>query len=404
MFSVLATAPWLTAARVRRLAVVFAVFAVLLWAADGIRHAGPGLVSADGDQLGRDFINYWAGAHLAADGHAAQVYDLDRFAAFERSQTAPNAHLKWYAYPPVTLLLTLPLAPTGFVAGLLLWLGAGGLLVAALLKRDLGWRWSLVAAFTAPAALMNAVSGQNGAYSAALLAGGILALERRPWLAGLLFGALCFKPHLALLLPVALIAGGYWRTLLAAALSALALTGASFAAFGADTWSGFLHNAPINVHVLEHGLGFWERMPTPFAAVRLAGGSNALAYAVQGASALAAAVITARVWRSAAPMRVRGAVLVLAGFAATPYAWDYDLVASLFAAAWLAAEARRTGFAPYEKFALFLLVALPLVTLMIQRLLPLNIGCLILWGGLAVAARRAAKSSTLPLGTAIAPC
>lgn len=404
MLSVLATASWLTAARVRRLAVVFGVFAVLLWAADSIRHTSHGLVNAEGDQLGRDFVNYWAGAHLAAEGRAAQVYDLQHFVVFERAHTAANAHLKWYSYPPTTILLSLPLALTAFVPGLLLWLAAGGLILAAMLRRALGWGWGLVAAFTTPAALMNAVSGQNGAYSAALLAGGILALERRPWLAGMLFGTLCFKPHLALLVPVALIAGGYWRALLAGAVSALVLTGASYLAFGAASWSGFLHNAPINVHVLEHGLGFWERMPTPFSAVRLAGGSLSLAYAAQAASALGAAVLTALAWRSRAPLRVRGAVLILAGFLATPYAWDYDLVVSIFAVVWLAAEARERGFMPYEKVTLLLLAALPLAALLVQRALPLNIGCLILWASLLIAARRAREPAAMPLGSITAPC
>jgi hypothetical protein len=45
-------------------------------------------------------------------------------------------------------------------------------------------------------------------------------LERRPYLAGSLFGLMIFKPQLGLLLPVALIAGRQWRVFAAAAATA----------------------------------------------------------------------------------------------------------------------------------------------------------------------------------------
>src|ERR1700679_3751882 len=99
--ALISKADWLSAERVRRFALVFAAFALLLLGADAWMHTRAGLTDADGIQLGRDFVNYWSGAKLAASGHASTVYDLDGFAAFERLQTAPNAALKWYSYPPV---------------------------------------------------------------------------------------------------------------------------------------------------------------------------------------------------------------------------------------------------------------------------------------------------------------
>ena len=52
--------------------------------------------------------------------------------------------------------------------------------------------------------------------------GGLLLLDRRPVLAGILFGALCYKPHFGMLIPVALAASGRWRAFGAAAASAAA--------------------------------------------------------------------------------------------------------------------------------------------------------------------------------------
>ncbi|MGZ5921217.1 MAG: glycosyltransferase family 87 protein, partial [Rhizomicrobium sp.] len=356
-------ANWLSPDRVRRFAVVFAAVVMLLLAGDAWLHTRAGVTDADGIQLGRDFINYWSGAQLAAHGHAGQVYDLRGFVAFERAHTAANAALKWYSYPPVALLLSLPLALTGFVPGLILWLAAGYGLNAVLLSRSLDRRWAALTAFATPAALMNALSGQNGAFSASLFAGGILLLPRRPWLAGALLGLLCFKPHLALLVPLALTAGGQGRALGGFVLSVLALCGASALLFGLHIWTAFLDNVPINVWVLQTGTGFWPRMPTPFAAAMQLGGGLTTAYSAQALSAIGAAAIALMVWRGPAPVRVKGAVLVLATFLATPYAWDYDLVAVSFAVAWLVAEARETGFRPFEKFALALAIALPLLTM-----------------------------------------
>lgn len=397
-------ADWLTSERVRRIAVIFAVIAALLLAGDFWMRTRAGVADVDGDQIGRDFVNYWSGAKLAAQGIAAKAYDLDFFVAFQRAHTVPNGTLRWYGYPPVMMLLSLPLALTGFITGLILWWLAGYALIAALLARDIGWRWGLLAAFATPAALMNTLSGQNGCFSAGLMAGGVLLLKRRPWLAGALFGALCFKPHLAVLVPVALAAGGYWRSFIAAGLSAVALCGASALLLGTDAWGGFARNAPINVHLLETMTGFWPRMPTPFVAIMTLGGGTTAAYALQIASGIAAALITAFVWRSPASMRVKGAALIVATFLTTPYAWDYDLISITIAVGWLIVEARENSFAPYEKIAMGVAIALPLLTMPLLATIQVQTGFLMLWPLLLTTARRAWMLRAQPLEARGAAC
>jgi hypothetical protein len=66
---------------------------------------------------------------------------------------------------------------------------------------------------------------------------GTLWIDRRPILAGFCFGALCYKPHFALLVPVALLAGQHWRALAASLGSAAALCGLSLVVFGWQTWT-----------------------------------------------------------------------------------------------------------------------------------------------------------------------
>ena len=61
-----------------------------------------------------------------------------------------------------------------------------------------------------PGTYQNFIHGQNGFLSAAILGGGLLCLNRFPFIAGFIFGFLTYKPHLAILVPVVLAAGKHW--------------------------------------------------------------------------------------------------------------------------------------------------------------------------------------------------
>jgi alpha-1,2-mannosyltransferase len=198
------------------------------------------------------------------------------------------------------------------------------------------------------------------------------------------------------LVPVALAAGGHWRAFLAAAATALALTAVSALLFGAPTWTAFLHNAPINARLMEHGVNFWHRMPTVFSAARLMGAGIAASYGAQIVSALGAALLVALVWRTDASLPLRGAVLVFATFLATPYAWDYDLVWLTLAVTWVAMEAVRDGFRPWEKIAIACAVVMPLISLPLAAASHIQIGPLMLWLLLLLTVRRALQPSPHP--------
>lgn len=385
----LAEAAWLDAPRLRRIGLVLAILGLAAIGADTWLHTRAGLADLDGNQLGRDFLNYWSGAHLAAEGRANRVFDLWAFWHYEQAHAVPGGQFRWYSYPPAMLLLTLPLAALGYVAALIAWSLAGPLLNAALLRHDLGWRDAVLAMLATPAALLNLVSGQNGQFTAALFAGGLMLLDRRPAAAGALLGLLCCKPQLALLVPVALTASGRWRAFLAAGGSALAVCALSYALFGAESWHGFLRNMPLNFQTLENGVGLWPRMPTPYAAVRLLGGGNSAAWAAQAISALAAVTVTALAWRASAPRAVQNALLVLATFCVSPYAWDYDMVVVTFAVAWLIREGRSHGFLPGEKIVLAALAAMPLALIGLAGGLHIQLAPLLVWATVLMAARRA---------------
>jgi hypothetical protein len=271
---------------------------------------------------------------------------------------------------------------------LALWLAATGAAYAAVIARMLRSRAAAWAALGCPAALLNILHGQNGFLSAALFGGGLLALERRPALAGALLGGLVYKPQLAGLVPVALVAARQWRALAAAIVSVATLTGASLALFGAKTYAAFLANAPLARRTLESGLVEWPKMQSAFAAIRLAGGSAAAAYAAQIALALVGAAAVAWAWRGDARCEAKAAVLAAASLLVSPFLLHYDLVLLAIPAACVVRMAAADGFLPWEKIGLAAAWLLPLVSEQIADLTRVQVAPVMCALVLAIAWRR----------------
>ena len=74
----------------------------------------------------------------------------------------------------------------------------------------------LLLALAFPAVFVNIGHGHNGFLTAALIGAGLLMLDRRPILAGILFGLMAYKPQFGVLIPLVLAATGRWRAFLAA--------------------------------------------------------------------------------------------------------------------------------------------------------------------------------------------
>src|ERR1700760_1738864 len=231
-------------ARLRLIARLWIVIALVTYVVDLLRQTHDGLTDGIRRPFGDDFVNYWSGPFLALHGRAGEVYAFAAFHAFERSITGPHVDFYHYSYPPVLLLLTLPLALVPYVPALGVWLVSTWYGFYRAL-RFTGSDGMLLLSLAAPVLFVNAVGGQNGALTAALLGGGLLLLDRRPGVAGILFGLLVYKPQLALMLPFALIAGRRWLTVGVTAATAALLVAASIAAFGVHPWLQYAANVPV---------------------------------------------------------------------------------------------------------------------------------------------------------------
>jgi len=284
-----------------------------------------------------DFASFYAAGKLAAGGTPALAYDQPAHHATEQAVTAPGVEYQFFNYPPVYLLLCAALAQLPYLIAFVLFITATLVFYLAVARRILGDH-SLAAAIMLlafPMVFWTMGLGQNAFLTAALFGLATVLIDSRPIAAGLLFGLLCYKPHFGVLVPIALAAGGYWRSFLAAGCSAGALALASLALFGWETWQAFFVTAGAAHAVYESGRILFAGFANPFGAVRLLGGPVALAYAMQGLASLAAAALVLVVWRYRFSLPLRAAVLAAASLVAAPVVIFYDLMLGTIAVCWL---------------------------------------------------------------------
>lgn len=356
-------AMWLTRRRIiwYSTALIAATVAVMAWLL-----SGNGMADPMGRPVGTDFLRLWAGSYALLDGQERAIYDSAAFFALERAVTQPPT-LDFYPwnYPPSSLLITYPLALLPYLGSLAMWLALGLAAYMATLWRIFPKPLALWVGLAFPAVFWTVTHGQNSFLTTSLFCWGLLQLPVRPVLAGIFFGVVTFKPHLGLLIPVALFAGGYWRALAAAAVTAVALAALSVALFGTGVWADFLASTASTRSMLESGLnlGHYYKMQSVFAAARLLGSPTSAAYALQGLAALGATAIVAWAWRKPThDQDMKNAALMAAAPLSTAFIFDYDLMLLAPAIAWLARKGITNGALPYERTILVTVFFVPFVS------------------------------------------
>lgn len=331
-----------------------------------------------------DFVSFYGAGILADVGTPWLAYDRGAHHAAEQQATQVGIAYNYFNYPPVFLLVCALLARLPYLVGFAAF-QAATLLPALALARRIAPQASWLTLLAFPPVFWNAGTGQNAFLTGALFAGGLLALERRPILAGVLLGALCYKPHLGLLIPVALAAGGYWRTFIAAGVSATALVLLSLALFGVETWSAFLTAAAGSFAVYTGHAVYMGGLTSPFGAMLTFGAPVSAACIVQSAISVVLAGVVWTVWRRVASMPIRAAILLTATPIAVPVVMFYDLVLIGIGLAWLVREGLGKGFPPWHKTALAVLFVLPVLSGNMHGATPLPIAPMVAAGAFALA-------------------
>jgi alpha-1,2-mannosyltransferase len=310
--------------------------------------------------VGHDFAAFWTSARFALDGRAGDAYGEP-----ERAALAALFGLEQYPpffYPPPALFLWLPFAPVPFAMAVALWVTATGAAYATAIRAILKGG-SIIPAIAFPAVVVCALFGQNSLFSAALLGGSAVTLDRYPVVAGVLIGVLVYKPQLAFLAPLVLISARRWRAFAAASATTLLLIAGATVVFGIDSWTGFISALPAARAWNVGGAPGFDKFASPYAAIRLLGGSTNLAWLVQFVTA--AAAITALVFTS---WRRPGGAAEIALLVATtglcvPFFGNYDMVIFAVPGAWLISEAVANGWLPYERAVLAALYVTPFIVI-----------------------------------------
>lgn len=266
-----------------------------------------------------DFVSFWAAGRMALGGHGAAIYDIVAHRAVEQS-AAPVTGLMPFPYPPPFLLIVAPFGALPFGPAFTAWIVITGAIFIAAARTVMPTRFALAH----PAVLANGMIGQTGFLTAALLLAGTRLLDARPIVAGAMLGLVAIKPQLAVLIPLAMIAGRYWRALAAAGWSALGMTALASMMFGGSTYQAFFGMVPTYGAFLADGRWPWNELASPYAFARFAGVPMIAAAAVHAAIAIAAAAIVWRAWRLR--WAHKAAILAAATILVPPYVMSYDAI------------------------------------------------------------------------------
>jgi alpha-1,2-mannosyltransferase len=398
------------------------LLALCLWGVLAAGLTSPGLRDRSGLLKGADFLQFYVFGSLAHEGRMEALYDYSAHKALAERRVPESRGTTFLpVYGPQVALFFAPLSVLAYGPALTSWVVASALLYALCVFA--AWRTCprlsphgrtvALLALAYPPLFSLIGHGQTSALALACFTGSWLALRNgRHFAAGIALGCLAYKPQLALGAGLVLLAAGEMRMVAGAAVAAAAqlawgavFTGGEATLDYATMLTGLGALAPtlgFKLHQMHCLRAFFDLLlPDPLAK---------LAWA---AAALVALVLAFRIWRSALPLALRFAALLVATALVNPHQYMYDLV--FLAPAWMlladASLARPSPpWAPLLRvllYAAFVLPALgPLARLTHLQLSVLAMGAiLVLLDRVACAGTKVEEGSSAlpPRGEGLSP-
>jgi hypothetical protein len=297
-----------------------------------------------------DFVNVWAAGRLVLEGHPALAYDWDIQRQIELAllkQEFPG-YFAWH-YPPPFLFVATLLARLPYTAAFMAWVVVSLVPYMAVMRAIVGRPFGWMLALAIPMVLNNALVGQNGFFTAALIGGTLYLMPVRPVLAGICLGLLSYKPQYGILFPLVLIAASQWTVFFTAAVVAVAMAFASWLAFGTESWQAFFHWMPMfSQAFLVEGKATWWKLQSLFSLVRFLGGGEQLAWTLQWILTGSVATTLVLMWRSRVRYSMKAAALATGTLLTTPYLFMYDMMVLAIPVAFLVRIGLAEGFRRHE--------------------------------------------------------
>ena len=314
--------------------------------------------------LGSDFLQDWVGAKIITSADRELLYDSVHFQALQHDPNVVGFHWpseRYYpmVYPPFFYSLLRPLANMPYQSAIWCWM--------LLLSTGLGATLTLVKGFAparkyfvgfAIASLLFAplLFSLNMAHKSVLLlliftATYIQLYRGKHFSAGLTFGLLAFKPHLAVLVGIALLLKRQWSFVFGSALTVSLLLLLSWAC-GSDLCHDYIQQALAMGSYTQHGGYQLSEAVNLNAAAELLAGDGVLAASMTWTVSLA---ILAALWLSlSGPLQTKSkrfaaqfSMLMLAVPLLSPHFYIYDLTIMLLPLLLLVLIAAGT---PWEEF------------------------------------------------------
>jgi len=354
---------------------IIAIVFIAFWAlalATGVTSADGWITNSQGVAVDGDYMGVYTAGKFTLQGEPLAAYDWVRHerAQHELDGNPKGAFFPW-PYPPSFLFVAASLALLPYFLSMLTWTLATFAAFTAAIARISASRRDLLLMLATPAAWLNLYIGQNGSLTAALIGFGLILLPARPVAAGICIGLLSVKPHLGLLIPVALLAGGYYRAFASAALTVVALALVTTVAFGIEPWLA-LPDQLQRVAMLAKTTTSTTKIQSAFGMARSLGLSADHALWLQGALVAVLAAAIAWLWsRRDVGFDLKAAALAAAITLASPYQFVYDLVILTIAQAFLLRHCARAGIDAVETYGF--IVANVLVLLFVTTPVPLGV-------------------------------
>lgn len=276
-----------------------------------------------------DFVCVHGASIVLVREPAWKCYDHEQVFQAITEVDWPHAQGYWpWLYPPTVLFFIGPLGWLGYGWAQAVWFLVQFALVAFTFGKILGhWRSSGVL-LGYPGVAINLSFGQNGLFSAGVVGLAFLLLPGAPALGGAALALVACKPHLAPLIPLALLAGrerrAFWGFVGFSVLWHLASVGA----FGWVSWELWVYQAFAHVDWYVSNTLPLEVVPSVYGAARLRWEGRLVPVVLQLAVSVVAVVAMVAVWWRDRRIESRITSLVCATLLAIPKVVTYDLIAT----------------------------------------------------------------------------